>query len=129
MVYFWNGRYDPTSEVESTQIDKRIEFRVVHEQQEKPSNRLLISSLLGSIGTFIWEGFLYKDGKPEKAKQVKFTFVCIQFIHLIPVMRIDITLYDYTYMNILTPTQMMIINTSINFFRLKHSQPFIMGQS
>lgn len=43
---------------------------MIQEQQEKASNRLVVSSLLGSIGTFIWEGFMYKEGKPEKAKQV-----------------------------------------------------------
>lgn len=58
------------TKVEGTEINKRIEFKVIHEQQEKASNRLIISSLLGSIGTFIWEGFMYKEGKPEKAKQV-----------------------------------------------------------
>lgn len=61
-------RYEPKSE--NNQIDERIEFEVVHEQQEKASNRLVISSLLGSISTFVWEGFLFKEGKPEKAKQV-----------------------------------------------------------
>lgn len=55
--------------MEGTEIDKRIEFKVMHEQQEKASNRLIVSSLLGSISTFIWEGFMYKEGKPEKAKQ------------------------------------------------------------
>lgn len=55
---------------EEMEITKRIEFEVKYEQQEKASNRLLISSLLGSISTYIWEGFLYKEGKPEKAKQV-----------------------------------------------------------
>lgn len=56
--------------MEGTEIGKRIEFKVLHEQQEKASNRLIVSSLLGSISTFIWEGFMYKEGKPEKAKQV-----------------------------------------------------------
>lgn len=64
------NRYEPLQKVEGTEIDKRIEFKVKHEQQEKASNRLIISSLLGSISTFIWEGFMYKEGKPEKAKQV-----------------------------------------------------------
>lgn len=63
-------RYEPMAEVEGTEIDKRIEFSVKHEQQEKASNRLIISSLLGSISTFIWEGFMYKEGKAEKAKLV-----------------------------------------------------------
>lgn len=63
-------RYEPKNPVQSTQVQKRMEFNVIHEEQEKVSNRLIISSLLGSINTFIWEGFLYKEGKPEKAKQV-----------------------------------------------------------
>lgn len=57
-------------EVDENHFDKRVQFKAIPEQQEKASNRLLISSLLGSIHTFIWEGFLYKEGKPEKAKQV-----------------------------------------------------------
>ncbi|XP_031627764.1 WD repeat-containing protein 63 [Contarinia nasturtii] len=64
-------RYEPKSAVENVQIEQRTEFDVIHEQQEKASNRLVISSLLGSIATFIWEGFLYKEGKPEKAKQIE----------------------------------------------------------
>lgn len=67
---FYNYRYEPVGETEPNEIQKRMEFKVIHEQQEKASNRLLISSLLGSISTYIFEGFLYKEGKPEKAKQV-----------------------------------------------------------
>lgn len=70
MTIFWNDRYKSIGDVENTQIDKRIEFKVIYEQQEKATNRLLISSLLGSINLFVWEGFLYKEGKPEKAKPV-----------------------------------------------------------
>lgn len=63
-------RFQPKNPVQSTQVEKRMEYNVIHEQQEKASNRFVISSLLGSISAFIWEGFLYKEGKPEKGKQV-----------------------------------------------------------
>lgn len=63
-------RFQSKGDVQNAQIHERIEFEVIHEQQEKAGNRLVISSLLGSIGAFIWEGFLYKEGKPEKAKKV-----------------------------------------------------------
>lgn len=67
---FYHCRYEPVREFETNDIMKRTEFKVIHEQQEKASNRLLVSSLLGSISTYIFEGFMYKEGKPEKAKQV-----------------------------------------------------------
>lgn len=70
-INFLKNRYEPLTKVEGTQIDKRIEFKVNHEQQEKASNRLIVSTLLGTIGAFVWEGFMYKEGKPEKAKQVR----------------------------------------------------------
>lgn len=67
---FHGCRYEPVDDVKSNQIEKRTEFKVIHEQQEKATNRLLVSSLLGSISAYIFEGFMYKEGKPEKAKQV-----------------------------------------------------------
>lgn len=76
---FYILRYEPKSNIEKSQIEKRIEFNVIHEQQEKANNRLIISSLLGSISTFIWEGFMYKEGKPEKAKQVEMNNFQFQF--------------------------------------------------
>lgn len=69
-MFYNDCRYEPVGDVKCEEISKRIEFKVIHEQQEKASNRLVVSSLLGSISTYIFEGFLYKEGKPEKAKQV-----------------------------------------------------------
>lgn len=71
VFYNIDCRYEPVGVAKSEEISKRIEFKVIHEQQEKASNRLVVSSLLGSISTYIFEGFLYKEGKPEKAKQVR----------------------------------------------------------
>lgn len=52
-------------------IDTRIECETF-ELTEKASNRLTASTFTGTINNFQFEGFQFKEGKPELIKQVLF---------------------------------------------------------
>lgn len=53
-------------------IDTRIECEASYELTERASNRLTASTFTGTINNFQFEGFQFKEGKPESIKQVLF---------------------------------------------------------
>lgn len=70
LLLFSIRRFEPTENLKRSPITKRAKFTVNEEPLENMSNKLIVSTLLGAVATFNWEGFLCKEGKPEYVKQV-----------------------------------------------------------
>lgn len=63
-------RYEPKNPNENSKTSLNTEYVANDAVQEAPSNKIITSTLLGTISVFSWEGFLFKEGKPEVVKLV-----------------------------------------------------------
>lgn len=75
---------DPKNSMNDAIIDTRIECDASNGTKEKANNRLIASAFTGTINCFQFEGFQFKEGKPELIKQVLFHLNKISFI-VIPI--------------------------------------------
>lgn len=64
-------QYTPMGNSANRELITRIEHSVSDVAQENLVNKFIVGSLVGTISSFICEGFLCKEGKPEYVRQVR----------------------------------------------------------